>query len=162
MKQKFNDVILMIAVAVGILAFLWLYSSRDKETVVPIPETGLHVVKSEHTIYGPEEDVTFTFYFLLNENGDTLAWKSQEYNPFINARGVVYVPKKGIYDCRGNKERCILPLEDYSSNVEIVNDGEKVQIFLGRPPVELTKLGVSSPNAKHYTYDLATGVLSAN
>ena len=162
--MKINDVkntIAGIAIAVGIFAFMWFCTSRNSETTTAVPETELSIVKFERTIYGSEEDVTYTYYFLLNDKGDTLSWKSQERDPFVNARGVVYMPQKGIYDCRGKEVRCILPLKDYSSRVEIIDDGDKVQIFLGRPSVDVTKLGLPAPKAKHYTYDLKTKQLSS-
>jgi len=161
--KKFIGTIGWAAAFVGVFAILWFFSTSDKYTLESVPETAdLSILKHVHTLYGPEEDVDMVSFYLLGVSGDTIAWKNQDYNPFVNARGLVYIPQRGIYDCRSKEMQLVLDLKDYYSRVELVAvDGEeKVQIFLGRPAIDITKLGGANPNVKQYIYDLETRKLS--
>ena len=93
---------------------------------------------------------------------DTLDHICCGYNPYINVRGLVYIPKKGIYDCR-NEIRQILPLKDaYGLEMSAVKNENNVKIKLGYPFWNLKEMKWDTSNIVYYIYDLETKTLSTD
>lgn len=150
-----------IVIVIFLLGFVWFCSSLNekfaKVSITKVPETNLTIVEHETTYY-EMDDVTVISYFYLMNGKDTLDHICCGYNPYINVCGLVYIPKKGIYDCR-NEIREILPLKnDYGLEMSAVKNG--VRIRLGHPFWNLKEMQWDSSKIVYYTYNLDTRTLS--
>ena len=122
--------------------------SIERNEAENIPETELRVVNSGTTYYGCEEVNEITYFFLLNAHGDTLAW---QFEPFENVKGIVYMQKKGVYDCRSTTP--ILLVEDASNALGASFHLKAVE---GKDEVLILNLKTS----REFLYDLENKVLS--
>lgn len=145
--KKFTEFFLLIAIIISFFIFLWFFSVKSENYVRRIPETDLNIRKSINSAYNAEEDATVVKYDLLDDEGRILCTRRQGNNPFVNVSGVVYIPQKGIYDCREENLR-ILKLDDYHNFVQmlVVDSGRALRIIVDR---------------NCYIYNLRTKELSA-
>lgn len=146
-----------VAIACVLLFATWWCSSSklfDRVSVTPIPETELTIVKSERDYSTPNDIAIVTYFYLMNK-GDTLASGCYDFNPYVNVRGVVYIPKQGIYDCRKGRIAKILPLEtDTNLEMVAVEGKDKLLIIVGSPFWNLKEMVWDNSRVKQYEYDL--------
>jgi hypothetical protein len=157
MKKIINKILTTVGYVLGIalpLALCWYCSSCSKERTdtAAIPETNLTVLHSETTTYGTE-DVTVVDFFYLMQGTDTLAARCCMMNPYVNLRGIVYVPENGIYDCRNGRFSCILAVEDDPGLVPYVSmkaDEGSDELYIA----------VGYSQLRNYVYDLRINRIS--
>ena len=158
--KEFLYTLLGIIIACAVFFGIWKCSSSDawdRVSVIPVPETELTIVKSDREI-SSWDDVTIISYFYLMQGEDTLAWKCCNYNPFINLRGVVYIPQKGVFDCRNGVVK-ILALGE-NPDLNMTEDGDKLYLIVGSPFWSLKEMGWDNSKVKQYVYDLKTRKLT--
>lgn len=151
----------MYTLAVAVFAVvLWLTIDPPKriETYTyGINETEMTIVEVETTTYTSEEIISRSCYYLLNAKKDTLAVQHWFYNPFVNARGIVYVPNEGVYDFRGQEPVLILKAANMANGpvrMECVDGKDQVRIICGSPFVNFKSFVVSDSSIHTCVYDL--------
>lgn len=152
-----------VAIACFVLLGLWWCASTDvfdKVTVTPVSETNLTIVTRERNFSGQNDPVVVSYYYLMNK-GDTLASGCYDFNPYINARGVVYIPQNGVFDCRGGQVAKLIEVKPNTSlQIVAVEGKDKLLIVAGSPFWSLKEMGWDDSQVKRYEYDLKTRKLS--
>ena len=161
--KEFLYTLLGIIIACAVFFGIWKCSSSDawdRVSVIPVPETELTIVKSDRNYVGSDDAAVISYFYLMNKE-DTLAWKCCDFNPFINLKGVVYIPEKGLYDCRGGQVVEILALKEVPDlNMNAVDESKKLLIIVGSPFWNLQEMSWDNSKVKQYVYDLGTRELS--
>ena len=124
-----------------------------------IEKNGEMVFNEGKTFYEMDEVTIISYFYLMNDK-DTVDHICCGFNPYINARGLVYIPKKGIYDCRDTM-KMVLPVKDaYGLKLSAVEGKNSVKIKLGYPFWNLKLMQWDYSKVVYYTYDLETKTLS--
>ena len=145
--RKFTEFFLFMVILSVFFTFLCFFSVKNENSLRSVPKTNLSIRKNIHTTYNAEEDATVVKYDLVDTDGRILCTRRQVNNPFVNESGVIYIPQKGIYDCRGEKLR-ILKLDEYFNGVQmfVIDSGRALRIIVDH---------------NHYIYNLRTKEISA-
>ena len=100
--------IFCVVILVGFVNFC-SPQKREKIAATPVAGTNLQIRHSETTLYTSEEVNVVDYWYLINGR-DTVDSCCLPRNPYVNAKGIVFIPKKGVYDCRDGNFKLILPL----------------------------------------------------
>ena len=157
----------MVVAAALILGAVWYCSSWasrfETVSVNSIPETQLTIFEEESKLYDSDGVTIITYFNLFNAKGDTLASICSDYNPYANSRGLVYIPKKGVFDCRGNNFSCVLSADKIGNKslcLISVEGKDEVVIEVGSAYLSLKEMSWTDAGIQRYVYDLNSQILS--
>ena len=146
-----------IAVMGIIFGTLWLCASSetlDRVSVTKIPETDLTVIRTDRDYVGLDDATVISYYTLVNE-GDTLAEGFYNVDPFINVKGIVYIPKQGVYDCRKHHVKRILAFEG-EMDLTMTRMRGDIVIVVGHPFWNINTMAWDDSKVRKYVYNLHT------
>lgn len=100
-------------------------------------------------------------YFYLMQGKDTIAWKCCPHNPYAYVRGIVFIPEKGLFDCRFSEIKQIMALDDKDSPMMTDVEGKNQVLIETGHPLLKWDMEWDRSEIKKYVYDLKTKKLSA-
>ena len=158
--MKALEVILQIFGVVVVLALICLCAAMGvSRKIIQVPETNLIIVECTSVFYETDGVTSSGSYYLMNGT-DTVSF-CHGYNPYVNARGLVYIPKKGVCDCRSGEIKLIMPLGKIGGiKIDAVGE-DRVSIAAGDPDWDWHEMQWDYSEVAHYMYNLDTGTLSS-